>query len=404
MTLSEHLSRRPRRARPVRHLRRPLRRRDPDAADPGARAGLRGGQGRSGLPGRARRLARRLRRPAEPALSRRAPHRAARRRPDLLQARRAQPHRRAQDQQHASARSCSRGAWASGASSPRPAPASTASRPRRSPRACGLQCVVYMGARDIERQKPNVFRMRLLGAEVRAGDLGLGDAQGRDERGAARLGQPTSTTPSTSSARVAGPHPYPAMVRDFQAVIGNEVRAQIMAKEGRLPDTLVACVGGGSNAMGLFHPFLDDPEVRMIGVEAAGHGIETGEHAAALTAGQPGRAARLALLPAAGRRRPGDRAAFDLGRPRLSGRRPGARLAQGPGPGRVRADHATTRRSAAFRLCSELEGILPALEPAHALAHVVKIAPDAAERPSDRHESVRARRQGHLHGGGRDGA
>ncbi|HEX6113380.1 MAG TPA: tryptophan synthase subunit beta, partial [Geminicoccaceae bacterium] len=151
----------------------------------------------------------------------------------------------------------------------------------------GLECIVYMGARDIERQRLNVFRMRLLGAEVRAvhsGSATLKDAMNE----ALRDWVSNVDTTFYIIGSVAGPHPYPAMVRDFQAVIGNEVRGQILAKEGRPPDTLVACVGGGSNAMGLFHPFLDEPEVRMIGVEAAGHGVETGEHAAALSAGLPG--------------------------------------------------------------------------------------------------------------------
>jgi tryptophan synthase beta chain len=133
---------------------------------------------------------------------------------------------------------------------------------------CGLECIIYMGARDIERQKPNVFRMRLLGAEVRpvtAGSATLKDAMNEALRDWVTNVGDTFYLIGT----VAGPHPYPAMVRDFQAVIGNEVREQLMAKEGRLPDTLVAAIGGGSNAMGLFHPFLDDPEVRMIGVEAA---------------------------------------------------------------------------------------------------------------------------------------
>jgi tryptophan synthase beta chain len=173
---------------------------------------------------------------------------------------------------------------------------------------------------------------------------------------------------------VAGPHPYPAMVRDFQAVIGREVREQIMAKEGRLPDTLVACVGGGSNAIGLFHPFLDDPEVRMIGVEAAGQGVETGRHAASMTAGRPGvlHGSRSYLLQdadgqviephsiSAGLDYPG------VG-PEHSWLKDQGRVEYVP----IRDDEAL----AAFRLCSELEGILPALEPAHALAQVVKIAP-----------------------------
>jgi tryptophan synthase beta chain len=238
---------------------------------------------------------------------------------------------------------------------------------------CGLQCVVYMGARDIERQKPNVFRMRLLGAEVRpvtSGSATLKDAMNEALRDWVTNVEDTFYLIGT----VAGPHPYPAMVRDFQAVIGNEVRTQIMAKEGRLPGTLVACIGGGSNAMGLFHPFLDDPEVRMIGVEAEGHGIETGEHAAALTAGSPGvlHGSRSYLLQdddgqvieahsiSAGLDYPG------VG-PEHSWLKDQGRVDYVP----VKDDEAL----AAFRLCSEQEGILPALEPAHALAHVIKIAP-----------------------------
>ncbi|MCG8543068.1 MAG: tryptophan synthase subunit beta, partial [Alphaproteobacteria bacterium] len=150
-----------------------------------------------------------------------------------------------------------------------------------------LPCVVYMGALDVERQRPNVFRMNLLGAEVRSVTSGrstLKDAMNDALRDWVANVEDTFYIIGTA----AGPHPYPAMVRNFQSVIGNEVREQMQAAEGRLPDTLVACIGGGSNAMGLFHPFLDDPDVRMFGVEAAGKGIETGEHAASVTGGQPG--------------------------------------------------------------------------------------------------------------------
>ncbi|HEX5077816.1 MAG TPA: tryptophan synthase subunit beta [Geminicoccaceae bacterium] len=238
---------------------------------------------------------------------------------------------------------------------------------------CGLPCVVYMGARDIERQKPNVFRMRLLGAEVRP--VTSGSATLKDAMNEALRDWVTNVDDTFYLiGSVAGPHPYPAMVRDFQAVIGNEVRSQIMAKEGRLPDTLVACVGGGSNAIGLFHPFLDDPDVRMIGVEAEGRGIETGKHAAALTAGSPGvlHGSRSYLLQdddgqviephsiSAGLDYPG------VG-PEHAWLKDQGRVAYVP----VKDDEAL----AAFRLCSEQEGILPALEPAHALAHVAKIAP-----------------------------
>ena len=237
----------------------------------------------------------------------------------------------------------------------------------------GLECVVYMGARDIERQRPNVFRMRLLGAEVRAvrsGSATLKDAMNEALRD--WVGNVESTFYIIGS--VAGPHPYPAMVRDFQAVIGNEVRAQIMAKEGRLPDVLVACVGGGSNAIGLFHPFLDEPDVRMIGVEAAGHGIGSGEHAAALSAGQPGvlHGSRSYLLQDDdGQVLEAHSISAGLDYPGV-----GPEHAWLKDTGRVEYVSITDDEAlGAFRLCSELEGILPALEPAHALAHVAKIAP-----------------------------
>jgi tryptophan synthase beta chain len=242
---------------------------------------------------------------------------------------------------------------------------------------CGLECIVYMGAQDIERQKPNVFRMRLLGAEVRP--VTSGSATLKDSMNEA-LRDWVSNVDDTFYliGTVAGPHPYPAMVRDFQAVIGNETREQIMAKEGRLPDTLVACIGGGSNAMGLFHPFLDDPDVAMIGVEAEGHGIETGMHAAALTAGSPGvlHGSRSYLLQdddgqvieahsiSAGLDYPG------VG-PEHSWLKDEGRVSYVP--------IKDTEALEAFKLCSEQEGILPALEPAHALAHVIKIAPSLPE-------------------------
>src|SRR6185437_8494646 len=153
----------------------------------------------------------------------------------------------------------------------------------------GLPCTVYMGEVDIERQKPNVFRMKLLGAEVKpvtSGSRTLKDAMNEALRDWVANVEDTFYIIGT----VAGPHPYPAMVRDFQSVIGNEVREQLQAAEGqgRLPDALVACIGGGSNAMGLFHTFLDDPSVKMFGVEAAGHGLHSGKHAASLAGGRPG--------------------------------------------------------------------------------------------------------------------
>jgi tryptophan synthase beta chain len=242
---------------------------------------------------------------------------------------------------------------------------------------CGLDCVVYMGARDIERQKPNVFRMKLLGAEVRpvtSGSATLKDAMNEALRDWVTNVEDTFYLIGTA----AGPHPYPAMVRDFQAVIGTEVREQIMAKEGRLPDTLVAAIGGGSTAIGLFHPFLDDPEVKMIGVEAAGHGIETGEHAAAITGGSPGvlHGSRSYLLQ-------------DEDGQVIEPHSISAGLDYpGVGPehswladqGRVDYVPVTDKEAlAAFQLLSREEGILPALEPAHALAHVIKIAPDLAK-------------------------
>jgi tryptophan synthase beta chain len=242
----------------------------------------------------------------------------------------------------------------------------------------GLECVVYMGERDIERQRPNVFRMRLLGAEVRAvksGSATLKDAMNEALRDWVSHVEDTFYIIGT----VAGPHPYPAMVRDFQCVIGNEVRAQLIAKEGRLPNTLVACIGGGSNAIGLFHPFLDEPDVRMIGVEAAGRGIETGEHAAALAAGLPGvlHGSRSYLLQDDdGQVIEAHSISAGLDYPGV-----GPEHAWLKDVGRVEYVPVTDEEAlGAFRLCSELEGILPALEPAHALAHVVKIAPDL---PSD---------------------
>ncbi|HEX6143163.1 MAG TPA: tryptophan synthase subunit beta [Geminicoccaceae bacterium] len=237
----------------------------------------------------------------------------------------------------------------------------------------GLECIIYMGAKDTERQKPNVFRMRLLGAEVRP--VTSGSATLKDAMNEALRDWVTNVDDTFYIiGSVAGPHPYPAMVRDFQCVIGDEVRQQIMAKEGRLPDTLVACVGGGSNAMGLFHPFLDDPDVRIIGVEAAGRGIDTHEHAASMTMGRPGvlHGSRSYLLQdddgqviephsiSAGLDYPG------VG-PEHSWLKDTGRVTYVP----VTDDQALQ----AFKLLSETEGILPALEPAHALAHVIEIAP-----------------------------
>ena len=238
----------------------------------------------------------------------------------------------------------------------------------------GLDCVVYMGTTDIERQAPNVFRMKLLGAEVRpvtSGTATLKDAMNEALRDwVANVGDTYYLI-----GTVAGPHPYPSMVRDFQSVIGAEVREQMMEAEGRLPNSLVACIGGGSNAIGLFHDFLDEADIDIIGVEAAGHGIETGEHAASLTGGRPGvlHGNRTYLL------QDGDGQILDAHSISAGLDYPGI------GPehswlhesGRVSYVSVTDQEAlAAFQLCSRLEGIVPALEPAHALSHVARIAPD----------------------------
>ena len=237
----------------------------------------------------------------------------------------------------------------------------------------GMDCVVYMGDRDIARQQPNVFRMRLLGAEVRG--VGSGSRTLKDAMNDALRDWVTNVEDTFYCiGTVAGPHPYPEMVRDFQSVIGREAREQMMAAEGRLPDTLVACIGGGSNAMGLFHPFLDDAEIAMIGVEAAGHGIETGEHAAALGHGTPGvlHGARSYIMQDAdGQIVEPHSISAGLDYPGV-----GPEHAWLKDIGRVSYVSATDREALdAFQLCSRMEGIIPALEPAHALAHVGKIAP-----------------------------
>ncbi len=239
----------------------------------------------------------------------------------------------------------------------------------------GLKCVVFMGATDVERQKPNVFRMKLLGAEVvpvTAGRATLKDAMNEALRDWVTNVRDTFYCIGT----VAGPHPYPAMVRDFQSIIGKETREQMLAREGRLPDTLVACIGGGSNAMGLFHPFLDDPEVRIIGVEAGGHGVdERMEHAASLTGGRPGvlHGNRTYLLQDAdGQILEGHSISAGLDYPGI-----GPEHAWLHDMGRVEYVSVTDDEALdAFKLSCVTEGIIPALEPAHALAHVAKIAPD----------------------------
>jgi tryptophan synthase beta chain len=238
----------------------------------------------------------------------------------------------------------------------------------------GLKCVVFMGATDVERQKPNVFRMKLLGAEVvpvTSGRATLKDAMNEALRDWVTNVADTFYCIGT----VAGPHPYPAMVRDFQSIIGTEARAQMLAREGRLPDSLVACIGGGSNAMGLFHPFLDDRSVRIIGVEAGGHGVDDRmEHAASLTGGRPGvlHGNRTYLLQDAdGQILEGHSISAGLDYPGI-----GPEHAWLHDIGRVEYVSATDDEAlAAFRLCCLTEGIIPALEPAHALAHVTKLAP-----------------------------
>ena len=242
--------------------------------------------------------------------------------------------------------------------------------------ACALfdiPCVVFMGAVDVDRQAPNVVRMNMLGAEVRAvkaGSATLKDAMNE----ALRDWVATCENTFYCIGTVAGPHPYPAMVRDFQCVIGNETRVQMMKAEGRLPDTLVACIGGGSNAMGLFHPFLDDKSVRLVGVEAGGKGVETGEHAASLTGGRPGvlHGNRTYLLQdKEGQITEAHSISAGLDYPGI-----GPEHSWLKDMGRIEYVSATDNEAlAAFQMLCKLEGIIPALEPAHALAHVIKLAP-----------------------------
>ena len=242
----------------------------------------------------------------------------------------------------------------------------------------GLPCVVYMGAKDIERQKPNVFRMKLLGAEVRAvhsGSRTLKDAMNEALRDWVTHVETTFYIIGTA----AGPHPYPELVREFQSVIGREVKEQMMAAEGRLPDALVACIGGGSNAIGLFHPFLDEAGVELYGVEAAGHGLASGRHAASIAGGVPGvlHGNRTYLLQDGdGQIAEAHSISAGLDYPGI-----GPEHAWLADSGRVAYVSATDDEALeAFQLCCRLEGIVPALEPAHALAHVAKLAP---ARPRD---------------------
>jgi tryptophan synthase beta chain len=237
----------------------------------------------------------------------------------------------------------------------------------------GLRCIIYMGVIDVERQQPNVLRMRALGAEVRpvtSGSQTLKDAMNEALRDWVTNVAETFYCIGT----VAGPHPYPMMVRDFQSIIGEETRAQMGQLEGRLPNSLIACIGGGSNAMGLFHPFLDDPDVEIYGVEAAGHGLASGLHAASIAGGRPGVLhgnRTYLLMNEDGQIKEAHSISAGLDYP-------------GIGPehswlndiGRVKYLSATDDEAiAAFQLCSRLEGIIPALEPAHALARVMDVAP-----------------------------
>ncbi|MFV3131746.1 tryptophan synthase subunit beta [Niveispirillum sp. KHB5.9] len=238
----------------------------------------------------------------------------------------------------------------------------------------GMPCTIYMGATDIARQAPNVFRMKLLGAEVKpvtSGAATLKDAMNDALRDWVTNVQDTFYIIGT----VAGPHPYPAMVRDFQNIIGEETRAQMMEMEGRLPDLLVACIGGGSNAMGLFHPFLDEPSVRMVAVEAGGHGLDVDNgHAASLAGGRPGvlHGNRTYLLQDDdGQILEGHSISAGLDYPGI-----GPEHAWLHEVGRVEYVSATDKEALdAFQLLARIEGILPALEPSHALAVVAKLAP-----------------------------
>jgi tryptophan synthase beta chain len=236
----------------------------------------------------------------------------------------------------------------------------------------GLECVVYMGAVDVARQAPNVFRMEMLGAKVipvQSGTRTLKDAMNEALRDWVTNVESTYYCIGT----VAGPHPYPMMVRDFQSVIGRETREQMLAAEGRLPDSLVACIGGGSNAIGLFHPFLDDPGVEIFGVEAAGHGLDK-QHAASLTGGRPGVLhgnRTFLLMNEDGQINDAHSISAGLDYPGI-----GPEHAWLHETGRVTYISATDDEAlAAFQLLSRLEGIIPALESAHAIAKVMDLAP-----------------------------
>jgi tryptophan synthase beta chain len=242
----------------------------------------------------------------------------------------------------------------------------------------GIKCVVYMGSVDVERQKPNVLRMKALGAEVRpvtSGSSTLKDAMNEALRDWVTNVADTFYCIGT----VAGPHPYPMMVRDFQSIIGIETRAQMQEAEGRLPDSLIACIGGGSNAMGLFHPFLDDTQIEIYGVEAAGHGLGTGLHAASIAGGRPGVLhgnRTYLLMNEDGQINEAHSISAGLDYPGI-----GPEHAWLNDIKRVKYLSATDDEAlAAFEFCSRLEGIIPALEPAHALARVMDLAP---QKPKD---------------------
>jgi tryptophan synthase beta chain len=236
-----------------------------------------------------------------------------------------------------------------------------------------MPCTVFMGAKDIERQKPNVFRMKLLGAEVvpvTAGSQSLKDAINEALRHWVAHVDDTYYLIGT----VNGPHPFPEMVRDFQSIIGKETREQMMLKEGRLPDTLVACIGGGSNAMGLFHPFLDDPSVNIYGVEAAGHGVDTDKHAASIKGGTPAVLHGMKsyfLQDDDGQITEAHSISAGLDYPGI-----GPEHAYLYDEGRVNYVSVTdTEALDAFQYCSKMEGIIPALESSHAIAYARKLAP-----------------------------
>jgi tryptophan synthase beta chain len=268
----------------------------------------------------------------------------------------------------------------------------------------GLECVVYMGTEDMRRQALNVFRMRLCGAKVVGVDSGsrtLKDAINEALRDwVTNVGDTHYLLGS-----VLGPHPYPAMVRDFQSVIGIEARQQMIDRIGRLPDCLVACVGGGSNAIGLFHAFLNDESVRMVGVEAGGRGLKLGEHAARfLTEG----GGSVGVLQGTRSYVLQDEAwsdlphSFDLCRSRLSKRRAGARFPARSAARRVRQRRRYRGARRPSSCCARMEGIIPALETAHAIAHVCKLAPRLRAATSTiLINSVRPRRQGCQYGDGR---